>query len=102
MPLDRTNSFIDQSSSPATTEQNQALENLRRESQVHKQQNADRGLIGLAVTGATEFWHGSAASGKKLDSIATDMAACLKTGISGPVHARQIWLCSSRSHRCFR
>ena len=80
MPLDRTNAFVDQSSSPATTEQNQALENLRRESQVHKQQNADRGLIGLAVTGATEFWHGSAASGKKLDSIATDMAASLILG----------------------
>lgn len=78
MPLAETNSRFEQQSSSATTEQNQALESLRRESQAHKQQNADRGLIGVAVTTVTEFWHGSAASAGKIDSLATDIAASVK------------------------
>lgn len=78
MPLSETNSRFDQQTSPATAEQNQALESLRRESQAHKQQNADRGLIGVAVTAVTEFWHGSAASAGKIDSLATDIAASVK------------------------
>jgi len=82
MPLAETNSRLDQQTSSATTEQNQALESLRRESQAHKQQNADRGLIGVAVTAVTEFWHGSAASAAKIDSLATDIAASVKTGDS--------------------
>ncbi len=82
MPLAETNSRLDQQTSSATTEQNQALESLRRESKAHKQQNADRGLIGVAVTAVTEFWHGSAASAGKIDSLATDIAASLKAGDS--------------------
>jgi hypothetical protein len=78
MPLADTNSRFDQQTSSAATEQNQALESLRRESQAHKQQNADRGLIGVAVTTVTEFWHGSAASASKIDSLATDIAASVK------------------------
>jgi hypothetical protein len=82
MPLTETNSKFDQQTSSAATEQNQALESLRRESQAHKQQNADRGLIGVAVTSLTEFWHGSAASAGKIDSLATDIAASVKAGDS--------------------
>lgn len=82
MPLAETNSRFDQQTSSATTEQNQALESLRHESQAHKQQNADRGLIGVAVTTVTEFWHGSAASAGKIDSLATEIAASIKAGDS--------------------
>ncbi len=78
MPLAETNSRFDQQTSSAATEQNQALDSLRRESQAHKQQNADRGLIGVAVTAVTEFWHGSAASADKIDALATDIAASVK------------------------
>lgn len=82
MPLAETNSRFEQQTSSATTEQNQALESLRHESQAHKQQNADRGLIGVAVTTVTEFWHGSAASAGKIDSLATEIAASIKAGDS--------------------
>jgi hypothetical protein len=82
MPIAETNSRFDQQTSSATTEQNQALESLRRESQAHKQQNADRGLISVAVTSVTEFWHGSAASADKIDTLAAEIAASVKAGDS--------------------
>lgn len=80
MPLSETTSSFEKQTTPAAAEQNQVLESLRRESENHKHQSNSRGIIGLAVTGVTEFWHGSSQTEKRLETLSSDLAASVRTG----------------------
>ncbi len=79
MPL--AESGIDKQLPPTASEQTiQALESLRKETQLHTRQTAETGIIGLALTGATEFLHGSAKAGQKTKQLADELAGEIKAG----------------------
>ncbi len=81
MPL--ADSGIDKQLPPTASEQSvQALESLRKETQAHARQTADTGLIGQALTGVTEFWHGSDKAGQQTKQLADELAREIKAGNS--------------------
>lgn len=78
MPIE--NHGSDKQNTHTASEQNPAIEALRLELQMHREQAAQTGLIGKALTSATEFWHGSHASGEKVEQLAENIAQQTKSG----------------------
>lgn len=64
----------------ASEETTQALKSLQAESQLHRQQKEQTGLLGMAVTGVTEFWHGTSRAGEKVDNLSREIQTSLKAG----------------------
>jgi hypothetical protein len=78
MPIE--NHGSDKQNNHTASEQNPAIAALRLELQMHKEQAAQNGLIGKALTSATEFLHGSHASGEKVEQLAENIAQQTKSG----------------------
>jgi hypothetical protein len=64
----------------ALDETSAALKSLQAEAQLHRDQKAQTGLLGQAVTGLTEFWHGSDSTGTKVDDLSRAISDKLKAG----------------------
>ena len=67
---------LNKTSDPAV----QALELLRQESRTHAEQVSQTGLLGRAFSGATEFWHHSGDTGKKVDDLASRISSDIGSG----------------------
>jgi len=79
MPL--ADSGTDKQLPPTASDQStQALNSLRQESQLHARQDANSGLIGKALSGVTEFWHGSEKNGQQVNRLANDLLIEIKSG----------------------